>query len=132
MTVYFLGIGSNVNAEQQCRRMISTIDVAFGPIKASELVITKAVGIDAPDYVNGVVYFESDTSIGELKQWCKALEKRLGRDRGHNLCAADIDLLLSLDRDNPQPMEALISQINEPWFRPLLSSLLSENNLQME
>ncbi|MFK0572583.1 2-amino-4-hydroxy-6-hydroxymethyldihydropteridine diphosphokinase [Endozoicomonas sp.] len=129
MTVYVLGIGSNENAEYQCRRMISAIDEAFGPIKVSELVVTRAVGINAPDYVNGVVCFESDINIEALKQWCKSIEGQLGRDRSRGLCAADIDLLLVFDWTEGQPTDEIIDQINESWFRPLVVDLLSHHDV---
>lgn len=119
MTVYVLGIGSNENAEHQCRKMVLSIRQKFGHVFVSDLITTKAVGIDAPDYMNGVVCFESDIHGEELLLWCKALEKELGRDRSQQLCAADIDFLLAYERDSYQPLEMLIQQIDEPWFKPL-------------
>ena len=127
MTIYVLGIGTNVNAQHQCRRILDRIQQTFGEVWVSELVTTKAIGIDAPDYVNGVVCFESDIDPQTLLKQCKALEQQLGRDRSQKLCAADIDLLLILDRlDDGLTEDDIVSQIEEPWFRPLVASLLRQ------
>ncbi len=125
MTFYVLGIGSNKNAESQCRQMVAAINAAFGPLIVSELVVTQAVGVNAPDYVNGVIGFESNIDAKRLKQWCKLLEEQLGRDRGQRLCAADIDLLISCESSDLYSQEELIEQINEPWFQPLAAQVLS-------
>lgn len=127
MTVYVLGIGSNINAESQCRQMIAALEQQFGKVRVSELVTTKAVGLEAPDYINAVVCFESDMSAEALQQWCKRLEEQLGRDREHRLCAADIDLLLAVDCSDTLAGEKLIKQVKEPWFRPLVTELLNRN-----
>ena len=124
MTVYVLGIGSNVNAEYQCRQMISSIKQAFDEVRVSELVTTQAIGVEAPDYMNGVVCFESDIHAEALQRWCKALETQLGRDRNQSLCAADIDLLLAFDCTEGLPTEDSVDRIKEPWFRPLVVGLL--------
>ena len=52
------------------------------------------------------------------------LEKELGRDRSQQLCAADIDFLLAYERDSYQPLEMLIQQIDEPWFKPLAMQVI--------
>nr|WP_286196673.1 2-amino-4-hydroxy-6-hydroxymethyldihydropteridine diphosphokinase [Thalassotalea sp. G20_0] len=127
VTVYVLGIGSNINAEYQCRQMIAALEQRFGKVRVSELVTTKAVGVEAPDYINGVVCLESDMSAEALQQWCKRLEGQLGRDREQRLCAADIDLLLALDCSGALVVEKLINQVKEPWFRPLVTELLNRS-----
>ena len=125
MTIYVLGIGANVNAAHQCRRMLHQLRQAFGEVWVSELVTTTAVGIEAPDYINGVVCFESDIDRQALIKWCKALEQQLGRDRSQKLCAADIDLLLSVDRlEGGLTDDDIASQVKEPWFRPLVANLI--------
>ena len=127
MTIYVLGIGANVNAAHQCRRMLHQLRQAFGEVWVSELVTTKAVGIDAPDYINGVVCFESDIDRQALIKWCKALEQQLGRDRSQKLCAADVDLLLSVDRlEGGLTDDDIASQVKEPWFRPLVANLIRQ------
>lgn len=125
MTVYVLGIGSNLNAEHQCHRMISSIRQTFGKVRVSALVTTTAEGIAAPDYMNAVVCFEADIDIAALLQWCKMVESQLGRDREQCLCAADIDLLLAFDSTEGLSTEKIISEVKEPWFRPLVIGLLN-------
>lgn len=127
MTIYVLGIGANVNAQHQCQRMLDQIRRTFGEIRISELVTTRAVGIDAPDYMNCAVCFESDIEMQALLKWCKALEQQLGRDRNRKLCAADIDLLLTLNHlDDGLAGDKIASQVKEPWFRPLVASLFRQ------
>ncbi|WP_419833581.1 2-amino-4-hydroxy-6-hydroxymethyldihydropteridine diphosphokinase [Endozoicomonas atrinae] len=126
MTVFVLGIGSNVNAEYQCHQMIAALEQQFGEVRVSELVRTKAVGLKAPDYMNGVVCLESDMSADALQQWCKILEGKLGRDREQSLCAADIDLLLTVNPAEGLLIEKLVNQVEEPWFRPLVAELLND------
>ena len=126
MTVFVLGIGSNINARYQCRQMIIALEQRFGEVRISELVTTKAVGLEAPDYMNRVVCFESDITVEALQQWCKKLEERLGRDRGQSLCcAADVDLLLAVNRTEDLTAGNIMSLIKEPWFRPLVAELLN-------
>ncbi|USE37423.1 2-amino-4-hydroxy-6-hydroxymethyldihydropteridine diphosphokinase [Endozoicomonas sp. SCSIO W0465] len=126
MTVYVLGIGANINAEYQCRQIIAALEQRFGQVRVSALVTTKAVGLEAPDYMNGVVCFESDISAEALQQWCKKLEEQLGRDREQILCAADIDLLLAVNPAEGLLIEKLVNQVEEPWFRPLVAELLND------
>lgn len=101
------------------------LEQRFGEVRVSELATTKAVGLEAPDYVNGVVCFESDITVDELQRWCRKLEGLLGRDRGQSLCAADVDLLLAVNRLEDLTGGNIMELIEEPWFRPLVAELLN-------
>ena len=122
MTRYFIGIGSNDQAEKNCQLMISALKNTFDDVQVSRLIWTPAHGIFAPDYLNGVACFESDIDQAELNTWCKALEQRLGRDRKQTLCCADLDILLAVDHDDA----VCIEPVEEEYFRPLIGELLAE------
>ena len=51
MSRYFIGIGSNKNAEHNCVAMIEAIMMSFRQVMLSSIVRTPALGIDAPDYL---------------------------------------------------------------------------------
>ena len=120
MTRYFIGIGSNHQADKNCRLMMQALQEAFGDVQFSKLHKTPAYGIEAPDYLNAVACFESEISRDSLNQWCKSLENRLGRDRQQLLCCADLDILLAIDCDGQVELEA----IEDIYFRPLVNELL--------
>ena len=98
MTHCFVGIGSNENPEYHCQAMIEALRQQFRDIWVSSLCRTVAHGLKAADYVNGVVYFESELTPKELKSWCRQLEDSLGRIRGGTLCRADLDILFMSER----------------------------------
>ena len=120
MTRYFLGIGSNHQADKNCRLMMQALTEEFDNVQFSQLLRIPAYGIEAPDYLNAVACFESDISRDSLNRWCKALENRLGRNRQQLLCCADLDILLAVDSDEAVELNA----VNDVYFRPLVSELL--------
>ena len=123
MTCYFLGIGSNDDAENNCRLMIEAIRETFDDVRLSRVICTEAHGEahdGAPDYYNAVACFESGWSPDRLNDWCKIVEQKLGRVRGSNLCRADLDILLVVDDRS----DASISDIDDIYFRPLVQELL--------
>ncbi|MGI9276719.1 MAG: 2-amino-4-hydroxy-6-hydroxymethyldihydropteridine diphosphokinase [Endozoicomonas sp.] len=123
MTCYFLGIGSNDDAENNCRLMIEAIRKTFDDVRLSRVICTEAHGEDhdgAPDYYNAVACFESDWQSGQLNDWCKTVEQRLGRVRGSSLCRADLDILLAVD----EMSKASTAAIEDIYFRPLVQELL--------
>ncbi|OED43620.1 hypothetical protein ACH42_09640 [Endozoicomonas sp. (ex Bugula neritina AB1)] len=120
MTQFLIGIGSNENARENCEQMIAALKERFGEIKVSQIVQTKAHGIDAPDYLNAVACIETDLDANALNQWCKMQEQRLGRDRNQQLCAADLDILLAVnDGEYVDP-----NQAKETYLRPLIAELM--------
>ena len=120
MTRYFIGIGSNHNADTNCRLMMQALQDTFDDVQFSRVHRTPAYGIEAPDYLNAVACFESEISQSSLNQWCKALENRLGRDRQQLLCCADLDILLAIDSEEAVELDA----IEDIYFRPLVNELL--------
>lgn len=125
MPRYFIGIGSNDEASDNCRQMIRALESRFDGVRVSQLVKTRAHGVDGPDYMNAVACFESPILPEDLAQWCKQIEKALGRDRSQSLCRADLDILLVQDRpEGGETGPVNLDAVHEPWFRPLMAELL--------
>lgn len=120
MTRYFIGIGSNDNALENCQQMISALQGAFDHVRVSRIVQTEAWGVDAPDYMNAVACIETDLDSEALNRWCKAEEQRLGRIRQQKLCTADLDILMEV-RDGEL---VNLEQVQETYFRPLIVELI--------
>ena len=120
MTRYFIGIGSNENAQENCQQMITALKEQFGDIQLSRVVQTQAYGLEAPDYLNAVACIETEMDAEALNRWCKTQEQKLGRNRQKILCSADLDILLVVDADetvNP-------AQAEDEYFRPLIAELV--------
>ena len=120
MTRYFIGIGSNHQADKNCRLMMQALRDKFEDVQFSRLLKTPAYGVQAPDYLNSVACFESEISRAALNQWCKTLEASLGRNRQQLLCSADLDIILAVNSDNPVELDA----VEDIYFRPLVSELV--------
>ena len=119
VTRYFIGIGSNYNAQENCQQMIAALKERFGDIKLSRIIQTKACGIEAPDYMNAVACIDTEMDFYELNHWCKNQEQDLGRDRQQILCSADLDVLLAVDEEKQINLE----KIEEKYFRLLVAEL---------
>ena len=120
MTRYFIGIGSNHQADKNCRLMINALRDRFEVVQVSRVIKTPAYGIEAPDYLNAVACFESDIRRDKLNIWCKDLEHQLGRDRQQTLCCADLDILLAVNGNE----SIAIDSVAEEYFHPLIDELL--------
>ena len=115
MTRYYVGIGSNENAEENCVAMINAVRTTFQKVAVSSVVRSAAFGHEkgVPDYINAVLRFDSDMTPGQLQSWCKTLEQKLGRTRASDgLCQADLDVL--------EP-----GLVEEPFFQPLVGQLIT-------
>ncbi|MRI31823.1 hypothetical protein EOPP23_02285 [Endozoicomonas sp. OPT23] len=121
MTLYYLGLGSNQDAEINMQRMLVLLQKRFDELLVSSVVRTEAEGCAAADYLNAVVCFKSDLSRVQLNQWCKQQEDALGRKRGSLVCHADMDILQVVKR----PLDVSVSSIKEVFFQPLLKQLVS-------
>jgi 2-amino-4-hydroxy-6-hydroxymethyldihydropteridine diphosphokinase len=77
-----IGIGSNINAEENIPRMLELLDKKVNVVKISSFVKTKPIGIEnQPDYTNGAVKIHTTLELEELKLLLKQIEDQLGRDR---------------------------------------------------
>ncbi len=93
----FLGIGSNVDAEENVASGIRALRDRFGAVHLSPAYRTPAVGFDGDDFLNLVAECETTLHPLELKAWLNALEDRYGRSRDvpkFSDRTLDIDVLL--------------------------------------
>src|SRR3546814_16607325 len=74
-----------------------SVDV-LGSLRLSPVYESAAVGFDGPPFLNLVVAFDSDSSVGELATFFHQVEADHGRVRGKKKLASrtlDIDILTS-------------------------------------
>ncbi len=121
MTLYYLGLGSNQDAETNIRKMLDILQSRFDELLVSSIIRTRAEGSRAADYLNAVVCLRSELTPEQLNYWCKQQEDCLGRVRGSLACRADIDILQAVN----QPLEVSVSSVREAFFQPLLEQLVS-------
>lgn len=82
MNRVIIGIGSNINPDENIRALLNILQVECQLIKVSELLRTKPIGIEnQPDFVNGAALLETNLEQDAFKLYLKKLEDRLGRDR---------------------------------------------------
>ncbi len=82
MNECIIGIGSNINADENISKMIEILKREVDVKKVSDMIKTKPVGVEnQPDYTNGAVKVNTELSRGNLKKLLKNIEDQLGRDR---------------------------------------------------
>jgi len=77
-----IGIGSNINPEQNIAATIFFLRHEHRLLSVSKLIKTSPIGIsDQPDFLNGAVKIATGMDKTEFKNYLKNLENRLKRDR---------------------------------------------------
>ena len=97
MSTAWLGLGSNVNAENHIRAGIEELEEKFENVSLSPVYASTAVGFDGDDFINLVVRIETDMHPLELREYLRDLEDRYGRKRDvpkFSDRSLDIDILL--------------------------------------
>jgi 2-amino-4-hydroxy-6-hydroxymethyldihydropteridine diphosphokinase len=97
MSVVYLGIGSNVNVEDNVSAGVLALRQAFGAIGLSPVYRSAAVGFSGDDFINLAARIETDMQPLELKEFLNALEDRYGRRRDlpkFSDRTLDIDILM--------------------------------------
>lgn len=115
----FLGLGSNLQQpEMQIRRAFAALQQlpeSRGAV-CSPFYLTPPMGpSDQPDYVNAVVYIETQLTAAALLQQIQAIERAQGRVRTHRWGARTIDIDLLLYGD--QVIESPQLQVPHPGIR---------------
>lgn len=93
----FVSIGSNVEPKTHVRFALRGLHGRFGELVVSPVYRTAAVGFEGDDFLNLVVGFETDMSIGDVDAALDAIESEAGRDRSAPRFAPrtlDLDLML--------------------------------------
>lgn len=97
---YLVGVGSNLLPEHNVPAIIRTLLLEFGTLGVSPVIRTRPVGIlSHHDFLNAVVFVETDLSADRLKAFFNDVEERLGRDRSDRARhtkdrPADLDILV--------------------------------------
>ncbi len=82
MNECIIGIGSNINADENISKMIEILKKEVDVVKISEMIKTKPVGVEnQPDYTNGAVKINTALSYNTLNRLLKNIEDQLGRNR---------------------------------------------------
>lgn len=93
-----IGVGSNINAEENIAGMLKILGEEVEIIKVSQMVRTEAIGVDnQPDYTNGAIKVSTTSSREEFIRMLKTIEDKLGRDRSvpsHSPRTMDLDLVV--------------------------------------
>jgi len=101
VAIVFVGLGSNIDPEQNLRLAVSELRDRFGELRTSAIYRNKAVGFEGDDFLNLVASFESDLSPLAICESIELIHNLAGRDRDGGKWEArplDIDLLLYNDR----------------------------------
>jgi 2-amino-4-hydroxy-6-hydroxymethyldihydropteridine diphosphokinase len=125
MAKVYLGLGSNIDPEENLRLGVSELRRHYGEVEVSRVYSNAAVGFEGADFLNLVAGFESDEAPAEIHRRIEQIHDLVGRERGDNPFASralDIDLLLygDLVTDDP-PLQLPRSDVLEYSFvlRPL-------------
>lgn len=82
MNVAVIGIGSNINADENISRMLEELGKRVKVVKVSGFDKTKPIGIkNQPDFTNGAVKINTSLNREELTILLKDIEDLLGRNR---------------------------------------------------
>ena len=100
MARVFVGIGSNIDKENNIVSSVAALRAHFGPLEISNVYETPAFGFEGDDFHNLVVSFDSDKSPQEISQTLKQIEVDHHRTHGKESFASrtlDLDQLLHGD-----------------------------------
>lgn len=82
MNECIIGIGSNINAEENIAEMLRLLGNEVEIVQVSKMVKTAPIGISTQaDFTNGAVKIKTVKEMDELNLFLKSIEDRMGRDR---------------------------------------------------
>ncbi|ODN68353.1 MULTISPECIES: 2-amino-4-hydroxy-6-hydroxymethyldihydropteridine diphosphokinase [Methylophaga] len=126
---YLLGLGSNISPQDNMAAMVTALVREFGELNISRVLKIPPVGMNSyRDFLNTIIFVETDLPQSELKVFCNQIETQLGRDRDDPLSKtkdrpADIDILCSLKL--PDEAEITVSSVTDEYFLyPIIRELL--------
>ena len=97
MSIAWLGLGSNVNADTHIRAGIRELEKDFENVSLSPVYASTSVGFDGDDFINLVARVETEMHPLALRDYLRQLEDRFGRKRDvakFSDRSLDIDILL--------------------------------------
>ena len=92
----FIGVGSNVDRDNQIRSGIHRLRNMFGEILVSSVYESKAIGFEGENFYNMVVGIHTEISAADLTGTLRAIEYDHGRVRNitrYSPRSLDLDLL---------------------------------------
>lgn len=93
-----VGLGSNIDPEENIEKAREAIASEFKVIKSSLFVETEPIGYkEQRSFLNGALLIETDMDVHSLKSWLMALESDMGRVRSDNKDGPrtiDLDILV--------------------------------------
>jgi len=82
MNIAILGIGSNINADENISRMREILSSQVEILKVSSFVKTAPLGIEnQPEFTNGAIKIQTELTQDDLNSLLKNIEDLMGRDR---------------------------------------------------
>lgn len=97
MAEVFIGVGSNIDREQNIVSGLASLRRQFGPLQQSPVYRSAAVGFEGDDFLNLVVRFDTALTVGDLSRQLREIESVHGRSPGapkFSSRALDLDILL--------------------------------------
>jgi len=97
MALVFIGVGSNIDRDENIRSGIRVLREQFDNVNTSTLYETSAVGFEGDNFYNMVVSLETELEPRELQEKLHDIENQCGRTRGGPRYVSrtlDLDLLL--------------------------------------
>ncbi len=97
MREVYIGAGSNVEPERHLRAAVTALAERYGVLRLSPVYRNSAVGFAGDDFLNLVIAFDTDDSLGELSDFLGQVEAAGGRTRTEEKFAPrtlDLDILL--------------------------------------
>ncbi|NQY27279.1 MAG: 2-amino-4-hydroxy-6-hydroxymethyldihydropteridine diphosphokinase [Piscirickettsiaceae bacterium] len=125
---YLLGIGSNIDPHQNIAQIIPLLLEKFPTLTLSRVLEIPPIGMNSQrDFLNVVMFIETDILEGELKAICNSIEIQRGRDRsdphrGTKDRSADLDILTAIHfpDDANRPAHSIT---DEYFLYPLLDEI---------
>ncbi len=114
MVKVYVGIGSNIEREQNIRGGLQALAQCFGKLYLSPVYQCKSVGFDGDDFFNLVASFLTHKEIDQVAKELKQIEYDFGRKREQSRFSPrtlDIDLLLygdTVDETYDVPREDIV------------------------
>ncbi len=97
MAEVLIGMGSNIEPEENLLHAARALRDEFGSVTFSSVYRSAAVGMDGADFLNACCRFKSDLSAANIKEQLKKMEDMQGRDRSEGSWkprTLDLDLLM--------------------------------------
>jgi 2-amino-4-hydroxy-6-hydroxymethyldihydropteridine diphosphokinase len=120
MNTVIVGLGSNINPEQNIKMAKAILIGKYRVIALSRFIVTKAIAMPGqPDFLNGAVLLQTDLTFEALNAELKTIEMEMGRPSRHEKHeprTIDLDILVF----NRVVMDSNVSQ------RDFLQKFISE------